>query len=120
METLLLIAGLTGNGKSTIAAALSELLLAPMVDIDLFKRDLVDPTALTESIDPPELRWKYYELALEEVFRLFEEGTQTVILDEMFHVGILRKRIETLCAGRGIRVCWIEVRCPDDLVKERL
>jgi predicted kinase len=120
MKTLLGTAGLIGSGKSTIASALAERLRAPMVHIDDFKRGVVDPTALTESIDPPRLRWKYYRLALNQVDYLFAQGARCVVMDEMFHVRHLRDRITAGCKHYGISVRWIEVRCPDDVVERRL
>lgn len=117
---LILVAGLAGSGKSAIARPLAERLDARFVDIDPYKRSIVNPTALTQSVDPPEVRWLYYSLALEHVFKLFRSGTKRIVLDEMFHVGALRRRIEAECTERGISVRWVEITCPDDQVKCRI
>jgi predicted kinase len=119
MRTLIPLAGLPGSGKSTIARALAERLGVEMVGVDRFKREVVDPVTLSEGLDPPHVRWMYYQLALDYIFSLFENGAETVVMDEMFHVGCLRERIEEACRERGIPVRWIEVRCSDAEVERR-
>ncbi len=120
MKRLSLLGGLPGSGKSTLARALAKRLGAAIVDIDDFKRGVVDPTALAEGIDPPEVRWQYYQRALSHILDLFEQGVEHVVTDEMFHVGQLRKRIESICVQSGISVLWIEVRCTDEEVVNHL
>ena len=120
MNQLLSLAGLPGVGKSTISMAISKKLEARIVDIDDFKKSDVDPILLKGQIDPPEVRWNYYQKALGYVFGLFDEGTSTVIMDEVFHLNSLRLQVEVLCKGHNVQVLWIEVRCPYDMVEKRL
>ncbi|MEK7601846.1 MAG: AAA family ATPase [Patescibacteria group bacterium] len=120
MKRLSLFVGLPGSGKSTLAHALAGRLGAEIVDIDDFKRDVVDPTALSEGIDPPDVRWQYYRRALDHILGLFENGAEHVVTDEMFHVRELRERIEAVCVQCGISVLWIEVRCTDAEVVSHL
>jgi predicted kinase len=121
MKTIVLIAGFPGVGKSTIARAMAEKLRAAVLDVDEFKRRTVDPALLVSQIDPPEVRWKYYTATLAEAFRLLESGVATtVVIDEVFHLRDLRGKIQALCAERAVRVLWVEVLCPYELVRERL
>lgn len=120
MKKLLLFAGLPGVGKSTISSEVSKKTGAKIVDLDDFKKINVDPILVKNQIDPPEIRWAYYQKALEYVFGLFNQEISTVILDEVFHLHSLRTQLETLCKERHIRVLWVEVRCTYDIVEKRL
>ena len=120
MKKLFLFAGLPGVGKSTISREVSKKTGAKIVDIDDFKKTDVDPVLVTNQIDPPELRWVYYQKALEYVFGLFDQKISTVIMDEVFHLDSLRAQLEVLCAKRYVEVFWVEVRCPYDIIKKRL
>src|SRR3989344_5342580 len=120
MKRLLLFAGLPGVGKSTISRGISKETGATVVDIDDFKKTDVDPDLVAKEIDPPELRWSYYLKALAYVFGLFDQGTSIVIMDEVFHLGSLRAQLEDFCTKQDVRVSWIEVRCPYEIVERRL
>ena len=120
MKKLLLFAGLPGVGKSTISRGVSKKTGAKIIDLDDFKKTDIDPTLVTNQIDPPELRWAYYQKALDYVFGLFDQGISTVIMDEVFHLDSLRVQLEVLCEKRHVQVLWVEVRCPYDVVEKRL
>lgn len=120
MKKLYLFAGLPGVGKSTISIEVSKKTRAKIVDIDDFKKTDVDPVLVKNQIDPPELRWIYYQKALEHAFSLFDQGISIVIMDEVFHLNSLRKQLESLCAERCVQVLWVEVICPYNTVKKRL
>ena len=120
MKRLLLFAGLPGVGKSTLSKKVGGETGARIIDLDDFKKTSVDPALVTKEIDPPELRWSYYQKALEHVFDLFEEGVSTVVMDEGFHLQPLRLKLEVLCMKQNVEVLWIEVRCSYSTVKERL
>lgn len=119
MKKLYLFAGLPGVGKSTISKRVSKKTGAKIVDIDDFKKIDVDPALVNNQIDPPELRWIYYQKALKHAFNLFDQGISTVIMDEVFHLNSLRMQLESLCTGI-CQVFWVEVRCPYNTVKKRL
>lgn len=120
MKKLFLFAGLPGVGKSTLSREMSKKIGAKIVDIDEFKKTNVDSALVKNQIDPPEVRWNYYQKALEHAFSLFDQGILTVIMDEVFHLNSLRTQLEFLCAGRNVRALWVEVRCPYNTVKKRL
>lgn len=120
MKKLFLLAGLPGVGKSTVSKALNNKLEAKIVDIDDFKKIFVDPTAVTKEIDRPELRWLYYQEAIQHVLGLYDQGLSVVIMDEVFHLSSLRSSLEILCIQHNVEVYWIEVRCSYDTVARRL
>lgn len=116
MKRLILLAGLPGVGKTTISKGICERIVAQVVPIDKFKK----PSVGEPQIDPPDLRWSYYQEALEEVFDLFNNGIHAIVMDEVFHVGTLRSKVENACATQGAKVIWIHVECPYELVEQRL
>lgn len=120
MKKLLLFAGLPGVGKTTISSGVSKKVGAKVVDLDDFKKTEVDPILVKTQIDPPELRWAYYQKALEYVFGLFDQEVHTVIMDEVFHLDSLRTQMEALCEKQHVKILWVEVRCPYDVVAKRL
>lgn len=120
MKQLLLFSGLPGVGKTTISGRVSKKIKAKVVDLDDFKKIDVDPTLVKNQIDSPELRWAYYQKALEYVFMLFDQGISTVIMDEVFHLYSLRTQLEALCVEQRVQVLWVEVRCSYDVVERRL
>ncbi|MDD5068241.1 MAG: AAA family ATPase [Candidatus Pacebacteria bacterium] len=119
-RVLILAAGLPGVGKSTISRKVSAKIQARTVDIDDFKRTEVDPALVAQQIDPPEIRWRYYQKALEYVSSLFDQGVSVVVMDEVFHLSALRAQMEALCAKQNVQVLWVEVRCPYATVEKRL
>jgi len=117
---VILLAGLPGVGKSTLARRIAAVVNGKVLDIDKIKKELVDPSLVASTIDPPEVRWKCYERAFEEIFVILGNGTSTVVVDEVFHLHSLREKLEALCVGEGSEVMWIEVVCSRTLVEERL
>lgn len=121
MNTIILLAGLPGVGKSTISKLISRKIEAKILDLDDFKKTDVDPVLVKSQIDPPEVRWAYYRKAIECAFSIFEAGdASTVIIDEVFHLNQLREEFESLCIQMDIQVFWIEVQCPYALIEQRL
>lgn len=117
---LVLFCGLPGSGKTTISRLLCEATEARLIDLDEFKKTEVDPTLVRSQIDPPEVRWGYYQKGLCEALRLFASGVRNVVIDEVFHLAELRQRIEDFCNEHGISLLWVEVQCPYQVVEERL
>lgn len=119
-KTIVFFAGLPGSGKTTICQRMAELTRVPYIDIDDFKRRVVDPNEVTEGVDPPDLRMTYCRLALGEAFRSFKKGASTVIMDEVFPFHSVRSELERVSKERGARVLWIQVRAQREVALARL
>ncbi|MBT6691592.1 AAA family ATPase [Candidatus Parcubacteria bacterium] len=124
MDTLILVSGLPGAGKTTVAKKLAYRLgdQAIHFDIDDIKRGVVvDSVALENDIDPDEIRWVYYQEALNLTHRTFEEGVYNcVIMDEVFHSKELRTRISDWCICQGVQSQWVVVQCSYEVIERRL
>jgi predicted kinase len=120
MNTLVLVAGLPGNGKTTIAKKTAGRLNGKLLDLDEFKRQVVDPNLVRSEIDPPHVRRAYYLMALEAGFAALKNGFPIVVLEEIFHLSMLRKEISARCERESVRVLWVEVLCDFETVRSRL
>lgn len=120
-RNLILIAGLPGTGKTTIAKEFVRQIEAVSFDIDDVKRRLVPKEAVTKEIDPPEYRYKYYAETIRKLPELFAESpTNTVIIDETFHLRDFRELWHEAAKELNIRVHWVEAVCEEAVLKERL
>ena len=118
---LILLSGLPGVGKTTVAKELARQTRGLHFDIDEIKRLVVPQDLVTEDIDPPEYRFEYYSRTIHRLPSLFAKSpTQVVIIDETFHMRSFRQMWNETCKELNVRVHWIEAVCCDKLVKERL
>ena len=118
---LILIAALPGVGKTTLAREFARQTNGIHFDIDGIKRVVVPKDIVTQGIDPPEYRYKYYTKAIRKLPDLFaESSTQTVIMDETFHMQVFRQMWNEAAKKLNIRIHWVEAVCDEEIVKERL
>jgi predicted kinase len=120
-KDLVLIAGLPGSGKTTLAREFARQTRGTPFDIDEVKRVVVPADAVKQGIDPPEVRYQYYLEAIRRLPELFEQSpTNVVIIDETFHLKDFREMWENAAEALGIRVHWVEACCDEAVLKERL
>ena len=118
---LILITALPGVGKTTLAREFARQTNGIHFDIDDIKRVVVPKDIVTEGIDPPEYRYKYYSEAIRKLPDLFaESSTQTVIMDETFHMQVFRQMWNEAAKKLNIGIHWVEAVCNEEIVKERL
>lgn len=120
MKRVIFIAGLPGVGKSTFSRTIAKKVNGTILDIDEIKKEIVDPNLVKSTIDPPEIRWRCYEKAAEKIALFFDQGVSTVVVDEVFHLHILRQNLENICVNNGVEVLWVEVKCPSMEIADRL
>lgn len=120
-KNLILIAGLPGVGKTTLARELAARTQAVHFDIDIVKKMVVPRDKVSEEIDPPEYRRKYYRETIHRLPDLFaEDHNHTVVIDETFHLRVFRDMWTESAKYLNINLFWVEVVCPAEVVKERL
>ena len=118
---LILITALPGVGKTTLAKEFQKQTNAIHFDIDEIKRAIVPQDIVTQGIDPPEYRYKYYAEAIRILPDLFaQSSTNTVIMDETFHLQAFRQMWDEAARDLNIRLHWIQAVCEEKIVKERL
>ncbi len=120
MCKMVCVSGNVGSGKSTCARKIVQKVGGLVFDIDVVKRELVDPRLVTKQVDPPEIRWQCYLESFRRILLLFEGGASTVVVDEVFHLQDLRTRLEDCCITAGVEVFWVHMQCSYAQVERRL
>ena len=118
---LILLTALPGVGKTTLAREFAKQTKGIHFDIDDIKRVVVPEDMVTEGIEPPDYRYKYYAAAIRKLPVLFaQSATQIVIMDETFHLQGFRQMWDEAARQLNIRLHWVEAVCDEEIVKERL
>lgn len=111
---LVVVCGLPGVGKSTVAGTIAERVDGELLRTDVVRKELfADPEYTTE-----ETREVYGEL-LRRGRRTVERGGRAV-LDGTFRRRTHRQRARELSETLAVEFSLVKVECPPDVVAERL
>ena len=124
---LVLIAGLSGTGKSAVAAALHGRTGFAHINSDVVRKRLagvpVDlpakPTAYEAGIYTPELSAQTYQTMLEEAGSRVAAG-RGVILDATFQLRVGRDAARALARQHHVPFLLVECRCDEEEIRRRL
>ncbi|MGW0047040.1 AAA family ATPase [Nocardia cyriacigeorgica] len=123
---LVLIGGLPGTGKSTVAQALAEETGAIRLSSDLIRRELTDRGALSGSAGTyghgrysAAGKAMVYDEMLTKAKRLLELG-ESVVLDASWIDAEQRDRARSLAAEVSAELVQIRCWCPSDLARQRI
>jgi predicted kinase len=111
---LVLITGLPGSGKTTVARAYAAGYGAVHLNSDLLRREL----GLMGHYSPED-KEKVYRMLLERTRQLLAEGRE-VVVDSTFFKESIREPFRQVAAECGARLYWVEVRAPERVIRERL
>lgn len=111
---LILIAGLPGSGKTSLAKAISNILNAKHFHSDQIRREL----GLCGHYQPEDKAAVYNEL-LSRTRQAVLEG-QMVVVDSTFYLASLRKPFEMVAAQLGVKTLWILATAPDEVLRQRV
>ncbi len=124
--TLILMAGLTGTGKSVRAASLAPRIGAEIIRTDILRKEMLHMApaerhreAFGRGIYREEVTWKTYDRVIELSSDKLTEG-KSVIIDASFKSRAHRQR--ALAAAEKLKADFfiIECICPENIVRERL
>ena len=120
---LILVRGVTGVGKSTLATALSEELGLDLIQTDAVRRELFSAGDANAPFDQglyqPANRQRVYDELLARAARLLKQG-QSVILDGTFLTTELRQRVVTLGEQAPAATLLVACHCPNEVAAERI
>ncbi len=118
---LIIVVGGPGVGKSTLAREFAKQTNSIHFEIDEIKREVVPKEIAAKSIDPQEYRYKYYAEAIRRLPQFFAQSpSHMVIIDETLHLQIFRQMWQEAAKELNVRVYWINAKCDDETVKQRL
>ncbi len=120
---LLIVRGLSGTGKSTLAAALAEALGIGLLQTDAIRRDRFGassaPAAYESGIYRPQQRLEVYD----EMFRLAGKALddrRSIVLDGTFLSSLLRAQAASLARRHAAAPLLVHCYCEDEVVAERI
>ncbi|MGQ9689516.1 MAG: AAA family ATPase [Desulfobaccales bacterium] len=126
-RVLVVIFGLMGVGKTTVAKALSQVRGWPVIHSDAVRKALAGLAPTTpahfgfgEGIYREEFSKKTYAEMRRRAAALLDEGAPAVILDASFKSAAERQQVRELGQEKGARVVLVECVCPLEVVRERL
>ena len=105
---LIVVGGLPGVGKTTVAREVARQLPAAHLRIDTFEVALVRLGLLPAG----DVSAQGYELALAAADTCLRAGTD-VVVDAVFDVAAARRPFRELGAGLGVPVHWLRLVCTD-------
>jgi|UniRef100_A0A7V6DNQ4 predicted kinase len=124
---LVVIFGLMGVGKSTVAKALGEARGWPVIHSDVLRKSLagLPPTTRAhfefgQGIYHEDFSRKTYAEMRRRAGELLDGGAPRVILDASFKSAGERRRVRELAREKEARTAFIYCSCPKELVRQRL
>jgi predicted kinase len=124
---LVVIFGLMGVGKSTVAKALGQARGWPVIHSDVVRKALAGLAPTTPArfefghgIYSQDFSQKTYAEMLRRAGEYLDGGATRVILDASFKSAGERERVRELARGKEARAAFVLCYCPREVVWERL
>lgn len=115
---LLLVSGLPGTGKSTLARMLTDHAHFEVLRSDVIRKEIFPKGDLTPLYSADRTQRVYDECWMRARQRIRAGGR--VIVDATFHSEANRQRFLQLAIDEGIHAVWLECTASADMVKQRL
>jgi aminoglycoside phosphotransferase family enzyme/predicted kinase len=123
---LIMVGGLMGTGKSTIAHALQQDLGWTLLSSDTLRKRLAQldpaqpqPDAFGQGVYRPEWTAHTYDALRTEASAVLAHG-RSVLLDASFIRRIDRQMMESVARAHGATILFVECICPPETTLERL
>jgi uncharacterized protein len=123
---LLVMVGLTGTGKSTVARALGQVMGAKVISADATRKAKAglgerarSETAPDSGIYSPEMNTRVYQSLLGSARARIAIGRH-VVLDATFRRKADREAVSSLAASLGARLLFVQCQADDAVVRARL
>jgi aminoglycoside phosphotransferase family enzyme/predicted kinase len=120
---LLVVGGLMGTGKSTLAAKLSETLGIESLSTDLVRHSMLGPSKVPadygEGHYQPDMRCRVYDELLSQASKRLQDR-QSVVLDGTFLTEGLRTRVQEIANRNGAVSLHVQCTCPRKVAYARI
>ena len=121
--TLLVVSGLMGSGKTTLAAALAELVGSEHLSTDTVRREILGPSqspaGFNEGRYSREVRQHVYGELLHRA-EVCLRKKMSVVLDGTFLQASQRQAAVALAHAAGALPLFVHCRCPAEVAQERI
>lgn len=118
---LVLMAGLAGSGKTTLATALGRELHWPILDKDLLKAELLD---MELGMPEKQIGWIAYELLLIQAQDILVRQRLSLIFDTAAHLSFILERVTSIIlsaeADLKIILCTANSQLRSERLNERI
>jgi hypothetical protein len=111
---LVLVCGLPGSGKSTVAAAVNERLSGELLRTDEIRKALFDKPDYTKE----EKEFVYDQI--EKLVEIWLMRGKSVVIDGTFYRKALRKRFIDISKGLKVPIKIVECVCGENVVEKRM
>lgn len=126
VPTIFLIGGLIGTGKSTVARALGDLFLSPVLSSDIIRKELANLTPQTRCLEnfqqgiySSDFSQKTYQALCSKAEQILRAGN-SVIIDASFNKKKYREMFFELASRMGTNIFFLECTCPIEEIRKRL
>lgn len=121
--TVIVVCGLMGSGKTTLATSLADRLGIELLSTDFVRRELLGPSITTAAFDDghysPELRQRVYNELL-HLAEMVLRKRMSVVLDGAFLTSMQRQAAITLAREGGAIPLVVHCDCPADVAIQRI
>ncbi len=121
--TLIVVSGLMGTGKTTLAEGIAHSLGCELIQTDHLRREMFGPSRAPAGYGQGNYCPENRQLVYDEMFRRAREALTeglSVILDGAFLAASQRRRAVDLVHAEGAVACVVRCHCPPEVALERL
>jgi hypothetical protein len=111
---LILVCGLPGTGKTSVAEAIAKKTDARILSTDIIRKEMLSNPAYTE-----DEKTLVYSMLFNMAGMMLKDG-RNVVLDGTFYKKELRDNVKELAVKTKSELSIIEVVCDERLIRERL
>lgn len=117
-KLVIMVGGLSGTGKSTLASALRDVLSAELLQTDVIRQELFQPDSPNGKYTA-EGRQRVYDGMVSRIESSLQHSP-TVILDGTFSRQATRRKVQKIAKDQNARVLQIQCECPRRLAASRV
>jgi len=117
-KLVIMVGGLSGTGKSTLAGALRDALSAELMQTDVIRKELFQPNSPNGKYTA-EGRERVYDNMVARIKNSLQHSP-TLVLDGTFSRQAIRRQVEKFAGEQNARVLQVQCECPRQVAASRV